>query len=709
MTSSDSPFDAPDFRLQGTDGIRREVREASAFPGLTPLEVFLTHGVITESFMELYAYAHVSQAIASGRMRPEAGFVVGWDPRDPNGTFSEAVVRGVRKAGAAALVLGVVPTPLVPMTAVHKNAGGGFMVTASHNPKDQNGIKTFCAYRGMKLLPANDAALTRAIRDTDWQRVEPLPPAGERIELRAEALDLFRRFSLLESNSWIDAALLPALKQFTLVVDPANGSLSGIAAEVFKLCGFGRVVEVNGKLNGDVNLHSGVADLEGLSAITPDMIEKPAGAFRRHKAVVKLFELGRKSRDALKLGSRRVAGAVFDADGDRFYRLEYDPFADALLVLSGDETAFLQARHLLEKDPKAYRNTLYINTVESDLNAATAAKSLGLKPKLTAVGDKWILLQTAFLIAEAKLAHLKKNAAGKLPARLTGLWDAVRKQDAFDVDAFAELETTLDAEMPSQPAWDAFAGKTGRLKLAVGSEETGHNITLGRLETDDGGAVPVFFGNGLKSALNTFAATETLFAGQRTRRYYSGIHRPFPPGYKATLYAYHIDKARFSRDSEVWKRVRKTILSTARDLGFKGSAQRFPEDPDMLYLTLKQSVDADPAAVFVRNSGTENKIGVNLRGAKKQAKALNAIGEAVLRLLLAEMKDTDDRFYKLERDVLNLAAGGPVAENKLKVDKAVRPRLLAEMGKQGLIQLSDMGYRLTPRGKWYRANGLKAE
>ncbi len=704
MMSFDSNLNAPDFRLQGTDGIRREVRRASEFPGLSPLEVFLQHGVVTETFMELYAYAHVSGLIQAGALQAGAEFVIGWDPRDPEGVFTEAVIRGVQKAGASARVLGVVPTPLVPMVILHNDAGGGFMVTASHNPKDQNGIKTFCAHRGMKFLPGNDAALTQAILKADAGRIAALPLTGKRIDGREAALELLRRFSVLAANSWIDATLLPALKQITLVVDPANGSLSAIAAEVFKLCGFGKVVEVNGKLNGDVNLHSGVADLEGLTAITPLMIEKGTGVFRRHKAVLKLFELGRKARDALKLGSRRVAGAVFDADGDRFFRLEYNPFADALLVLSGDETAFLQARYLMEKEPKATRNALYINTVESDLNAAVAAQQLGLKPKLTAVGDKWILLQTALLIAEARLKRLKKASGGKLPAALSRQWDAVRKQERFQVEPFAALEKAIDKANKSGPAWDPFTGKGERLKFAVGSEETGHNITLGSLPTARGETVPVFCGNGLKSALNTFAATETLFAGQRTRGYYSGIHQPFKPGYKATLYVYHIDKLRFANGTDLWKRVRRTILTTGRDLGFKGAAQRFPEDPDMLYLTLKPGVDADPAAVFVRNSGTENKISVNLRGAKKQAKPLNAIGEAVLRLLLAQMKDTGDRYYKLELDVLSQIAGGPVPENKLKVNKGVRHRLLSEMGKQGLIQLIEAGYRLTPRGKWYIAS-----
>ena len=89
----------------------------------------------------------------------------------------------------------------------------------------------------------------------------------------------------------------------------------------------------------------------------------------------------------------RAVGAIFDADADRFFMLEYDPFKDLLWILGGDETAILQARHLSTHFPEKYKGSLYINTVESDLNAATAAEKMGLKPEVTAVGDKWILLK----------------------------------------------------------------------------------------------------------------------------------------------------------------------------------------------------------------------------------------------------------------------------------------------------------------------------
>ena len=708
MKKQKQQSDSFPLRLQGTDGIRREVRPTASkeFKGLTPQQVFLERGFITEEFMELYAFAYVDYLIKAGKMLPGETVVAGWDPRDVHGKFTGAVVRGIRKAQATALILGIVPTPLVPTYMLYKNAKAGFMITASHNPKDQNGIKTFCAFRGMKLLPDNDIELTSAIRNLDYAAFKNTPLKGAQKDCRNEALELFRKFTLLPENSWSDPESKKSItyKKIVLVVDPAKGSLSGMAADAFRSVGFGRVIEVNAELNGDVNLWSGVGDLEGHAIISSAMIDKRSGHFRKHKAVLKLFELGRKLKTKILAGEKRVAGAVFDADGDRFYRLEYDPFKDALLVLSGDETAFLQAMYLIQNDPKRYKNTLYINTVESDLNTAVAAKRLGLKPKLAAVGDKWILLQTAFMIAESRLKALKKNSGHALPALIKCEWDAIRKNGTQNVDEFQKIENAIDGLEKKNPS--AKPLDYTRLPFAVGSEETGHNITPGWLELESGGRMPVFFGNGLKSALNTFAATEYLFHKKSVRAYFSAIHKPFKPGFKGTLYVYYIKKELFYKDSIIWKKIKQSLLADAKTIGYRGRILKFQEDPDMLYISLTPADEKNPTTgIFVRNSGTENKISVNLRGDRKEAHLLKKIGENTIRILLGSLKDKEDHYYKLELDILSQVATMAIPEDQLIVEKNSRTRVLAEMGKQNLIELTAKGYRLTARGKWYIASG----
>ena len=699
---------ASEFRVQGTDGIRCEVKASysSEVAGFTPQDAFLKLGFITDEFMELYAYAYIKQLINEGKAQAGDDIVVGWDPRDPRGNFTSAVVKGICKARLNALVLGVVPTPLVPMYMLYKNAHGGFMVTASHNPKDQNGIKIFSSFRGLKLLPKNDTALTRDILDLNYSTLSELSIKGKRIDSRREALKLFHQFSLTPENTWVSPERAKHLfKNITLVVDPANGSLSEIAAEIFRQSGFGKVVEVNAKLNGDVNLKSGVADLEGKTRITADMVEKKTGLFSEHLAITKLFELGRKNRIIITEGKKKVCGAIFDADGDRFYRLEYDASKDTLIVLSGDETAFLQASYLMASDPKRYKGKRYINTVESDLNTAVAVEKLGFRSVLTSVGDKWILLKIAKLIVEERIRKIKKSNGSKPPSsKLLKKWKNMLDKESLDVITFHELETELDFFEKNNKTKKntALPDENNSFAFAIGSEETGHSITNGSLIREDGYRTPVFFGNGLKSAINTFTATQLLLESKPVRTYFSTLASPFPSGFKQNFYAYYVQKNLFQKNSQVWGRLKQFINEEAKSKGFNLKTTNFAEEPDMLYLSLT-SKDGARGAIFIRNSGTENKIGVNLRGSKKDAGKLKSIGQQVIKILLSSMKDPENHLYKLEHDILNQLKGGSVPPDKLKLKKATGKRVLAEMIRQGLIGLTGKGYAITPLGKWYRS------
>lgn len=640
----DIPQASP-YRLQGTDGIRREVMPAASpdLKGLTPQQAFIEKGVITEELMELYSFAHIKNLMEEGGAKPGCAFVVGWDPRDVSGEFTQALVRGVRKAGATALVLGIVPTPLVPMFLLYKKAAGGFMVTASHNPKNQNGIKTFLADRGMKLLPENDIALTSAILSLNYKSLAKKPLKGKPVDCRLEATELFKRFSLEPENSWAGDV---GFKDIILVVDPANGSLTGIAAEIFGQAGFGTVIEVNNKLNGDVNLNSGVADLEGCPVITSAMTSRRSGIFSKHQAVLQLFKLGRRHKDQILAGKRKVCGAVFDADGDRFYRLDYHPGKDTLLVLSGDETAYLQAEFLMQREPKKYKGTYYLNTVESDLNTGSAAEKLGFRNQLSAVGDKWILRRIALM----------------------------------------EAKKTKGRDIP----------------FAIGSEQTGHTITPGLLEGTP--PITVYSGNGMKSALNTFAATQFLLRNKNVKSYFSKLEKPFKKGFKDTLYAYYIRKDLFHKNSRVWRRIKKMVMDEAKGKDMRCSTLKFPEDPDMLYLELigSKTPASGRSGIFIRNSGTENKISVNLRGDKKSARDLKSIGEQCIRFLMTELKDKTSRPYKMELSLVRQAAQAPLAEEAL--DDPSFERLIVEMVKQGFLKPTEKGCRLTTRGKWYNAH-----
>ncbi|MHC4953396.1 MAG: hypothetical protein ACYTGZ_05855 [Planctomycetota bacterium] len=588
-------------RLQGTDGIRRPVLLSTdaRVAGLTPLEAFLDRGVITEQFMELYTFAFVSS------LKDADEIAIGWDPRDPAGEFTGAAVRGIQKAGATAVVLGICPTPGVAIYQVWRGAPAAFMVTASHNFRDQNGIKIFRGPHALKLFPDDDRTLTRRVLDLDYARdVAPLPLAGGMIEAHAEARRVFRDFHLDPRNSWLASG--EKLGEFPLVVDAANGAMSGVAAEVFGALHGGEVIEVNADVEGgQVNKDSGVADLEGHHTIA-----RGEARFANHAAVNEVF-------------ARKGKAAVFDADGDRFYRLDYDAASDSVLVLSGDETAVHQARFRAPPE----RGTLYVNTVESDLNAARYAGELGYEPRLTAVGDKWVL-----------------------------------KQAANHPDEYG-----------------------------IGSEETGHNISKGWIVDHRGATRDVFTGNGLKSALNTFVATRGMDAAD--------AHRPFAPGFKRTFYVYYTDKPSLSAGSEVFEGVAAAIEEACT----LGPVRRVvhEEEPEMLYLAVNGDDGTQRAGIFVRNSGTEEKTGVNVRGSMEDKQALSDIGESALLYLSARMKDHTHAMARAERAILEALGNGAVAADALPVpDDVHRERLLMELEhKEQVIRAVNGGYERTERGR----------
>lgn len=579
-------------RLQGTDGIRRPVALATdpRVKGLTPQRAFLEKGLLTDEFFELYAYAYVSG------MKGEV--VVGWDPRDPQGHFTGAAVRGIRKAGATAVVLGIFPTPGVALHHIWRGSACALMITASHNFRDQNGIKIFHGPHGLKLFPEEDRELTARVLALDYGRqVKPLPEKGGRIDARDEARDLFLRFHLDPRNSWLKPG--ETFGDFPLFIDAANGAMSGLAAEVFRRL-HKDVTELNADTrSGEVNRKSGVADLEGVLEIA-----RGERRFLEHAAVQRLFEKGGKA-------------AVFDADGDRFYRLDFDRESDRILVLSGDETAYHQARVLSPRPP----SPLYVNTVESDLNAARAAQELGYEPVLTGVGDKWVLRQAA--------------------------------------------------ENPG--------------RYGIGSEETGHNISRGYVRTRAGKDVEVFLGNGLKSALNTFVATRGMTPRDAAR--------PFPRGFKKTFYVYYTRKELLP---QVSPGVEDVIRRSCR-LG-EIVLQPRPEEPDMLYLAVKGADGRQRAGIFVRNSGTEEKTGVNVRGTLEDAAELQRVGEEAIVHLARAMKDKGHAMARAERAVLEALRAGPAAAPPVP-EGVHRERLLEELAnKEKVIRAVAVGYELTPLG-----------
>ena len=300
---------------------------------------------------------------------------------------------------------------------------------------------------------------------------------------------------------------------------------------------------------------------------------------------------------------------------------------------------------------------------------------------------------------------MKKSTEGEvLPVGLLKKWKDIQNNNTLDVLKLEKLESELSQFGKINKTEERVAGskENAFLSFAVGSEETGHSITEGFLTCEDKKKISVFFGNGLKSAINTFTATQVLLGTKPTQSYFTSLARPFPSGYKKTFYTYYVKKRLFYKNSKIWNRLKTSIYQETRNKGFNPHATSFGEEPDMLYIALT-SKENERAAIFIRNSGTENKIGIHLRGSKKNAAKLKSVGQKCVKILLSSMKDFESYLYKLEEDIFNQLSYGPIPNAKLKLKKPTGERVLSEMVKQDLIRLTKKGHTLTTLGKWYQS------
>ena len=141
------------------------------------------------------------------------------------------------------------------------------------------------------------------------------------------------------------------------------------------------------------------------------------------------------------------------------------------------------------------------------------------------------------------------------------------------------------------------------------------------------------------------------------------------------------------------------MIESAADLG-PIEVKVFDEDPGMLYLAFGDGSGGQRAGIFVRNSGTEEKTGVNVRGSQEDKEALTAIGEAAILYLGGKMMNHDHPLAQAELEVLKALNNGPVPKDDLPMGADIpRNRLLVEVAdRQHLVHLTEKGYERTPLG-----------
>ncbi|WP_154792948.1 phosphoglucosamine mutase [Occultella kanbiaonis] len=312
-------------RLFGTDGVR----------GLANREV------TAELALQLgTAAAHVlGERGTFADRRPHA--IVGRDPRVSGQFLSAAVIAGLASAGVDVEDLGVLPTPAVAYLTAAENADLAVMISASHNPMADNGIKFF-ARGGVKLDDAVEDAIEAQL-GSDW--VLPIGADVGRITLD-RGLGGDRYVQHLLSTIGHDLAGL------RIAVDCANGAASQVGPDVLRAAG-ADVVVINASPDGrNINEKCGSTHPEQLQA-----------------AVV---------------ASESHLGVAYDGDADRCLAVDHTG-----ALVDGDQIMGMLALALAEEGRLAH-NTLVV-TVMSNLGLILAMREAGIRTEQTGVGDRYVL------------------------------------------------------------------------------------------------------------------------------------------------------------------------------------------------------------------------------------------------------------------------------------------------------------------------------
>jgi len=720
--NSDLPASKPDSsnesmtieRIQGTDGIRGPVCRLEDSSSSNPLAALLNEGVMTEEFFELYTYAYCQELLEADFASALDLVVIGWDPRDLSGRFNEAAVRGIRKAGLTAVVVDILPTPAVSLYQLHVGAACAFVLTASHNPADQNGIKIFLGHSNLKLFPEDDKRLTSRCLSIDYQELRNAPLLGELRNDQQAARKLFLDFMADQNNHWLSDHNLAGI---TIIVDVANGAFSPIIAELLKNVA-ADIVITNADPAQGINLRSGVADLEGVDYISAKEIDE--GVFSAYETLRQMLSKGRDQQDRLRNSSDLVLGFVFDGDGDRCFLLCYDPFQDGILVLGGDVLAFFQASYLQQKHNWS-QPSLFVNTVESDLGAGRAVQQAGFETMQCAVGDKWILWQACFYNWQARQEYYQDKIT--VPEFKIMLEQANAKlgqmvnNSAFDALSATQIIMTLENWIRENIGGELVkstykhAAQQQHNYFAIGSEESGHVITLAKMSSGDA-TLPVFIGNGFKCALNSLAAILALRVPNNTSEFFAWLRNPYPSGFQKSLPVYYVDKSLLDEGSALREELKEILLAELKWPEMKVEIVKREEEPEMLLLNVLQN-GLPVAAIFVRNSGTEDKLALYLRSKSGLAGRLETLADKIYPFLLSAFKNRTNPMAQAEHAILSCLKDEAKQTSDLQLNNIANispERLLHEMSsRQKLIRKNGELCNITELGLSCLKNSERSE
>ena len=319
-TGREAPRQHMAYKLFGTDGIRGT---AGAFP------------------LDVHTVRRIGAALVKALPDGQAKLLIGRDTRESGIWIERELAYGARSAGATVQSLGVAPTPAVAYLTGSLDFNAGVVISASHNPYQDNGIKVFSG-AGVKYGGQFEARIEQLVSDPSWG-VPPGDSPGVPVAAH------LRRY-LDHARTIITR--LDSLGPVRLALDCANGAMTAVAPALFRELRFEFTV-VGAEPDGR-NINKGVGSTH------PE-----------------------KLADVVRQGGYRL-GVAFDGDGDRAILIDASG-----RVLDGDHVMLMCAKQM--KAEGRLRGNAVVATVMSNIGLELALKKLGIELIRTKVGDKYVM------------------------------------------------------------------------------------------------------------------------------------------------------------------------------------------------------------------------------------------------------------------------------------------------------------------------------
>jgi phosphoglucosamine mutase len=342
--------------LFGTDGVRGVANE-----DLTPELAF--------------RIGRAGAAVLARSSDRHCPIIVGRDTRLSGSMLEAAIVSGITSVGRDVASLGVVPTPAVACVTRREGAAAGVMISASHNPIADNGVKFF-GPDGFKLSDQTEGEIESLIDSHDLPR-----PIGTDVGVARVSQNLARHYyrELYESHA--------DLHGLHVIVDAAFGAAFAIAPYALRKLG-ATVTELHCSNDGArINVASGSTDMRPLQAAV---------------------------RQRLSAGERQVVGVAFDGDADRALFVD-----ETGSIVSGDHVLFAIGSDMHARGELA-RGAI-VGTVMSNIGFERALSNRGITLVRAPVGDRYVLermREGGYTLGGEQSGHvidLRRNTTGDGP------------------------------------------------------------------------------------------------------------------------------------------------------------------------------------------------------------------------------------------------------------------------------------------------------